>query len=322
MTRRQLLVGCSELLIIIIPQTFIQATQGRGGWPMSVWLTPALHPIAGGTYFPPNDPGFGRPGFTTLLLRIARLWQQDTAQVRAQAAAGFEAMQTLARLPAPRAQVPGLACVDECFAQLSARYDPEHGGFGVASKFPRPVELTFLLRVGAGSGTMRGRATYAGRALTMAVHTLHMMGRGGMRDQLGGGFHRYSVDARWRVPHFEIMLYDCAQLLGVYAEAYAATGDEALADVARGIIGYVLSEMRSPQGAFFCGQDADSLPYPRAAHKVGVWCTYIHNDAARMCPRRDPALTAPIPSHPTPSNLILSHPMPRGRVLRVDSGGD
>lgn len=235
---------------------------------MSVWLTPDLAPIAGGTYFPPVDRGFGRPGFVTILHRIARLWQRNEVDVRAQAAGVVEAMQRMAKGPEALQHIPAMGCVDDCYKQLHARFDHTHAGFGGAPKFPRPAEIAFLLRCGRGQGR------------DMAVRTLKMMGRGGIHDQLGGGFHRYSVDAQWRVPHFEKMLYDNAQLLHVYVEAYEATQDEALAGIVRGIVEYVTREMTSPEGGFYCAQDADSLPprlvmdqdqAPAAAHKVGKY---------------------------------------------------
>jgi uncharacterized protein YyaL (SSP411 family) len=234
-----------------LDQVYMTATQamtGGGGWPMSVWLNPRLEPFFCGTYFPPEDRG-GRPGFLEMLRRIQRAWKQSRGKLDEQAARLAGAVGALvdekdAPAPAP-ASLPAAAC--RHFAQS---FDAAFGGFGGAPKFPRPVQFGFLLRHHAATGECH--------ALDMAALTLERMARGGICDQLGGGFHRYSVDQEWRVPHFEKMLYDNAQLLVAYSEAWQATRNPLFEEVARGIAGYVARDMTLPEGAFCSAEDADS----------------------------------------------------------------
>jgi len=234
--------------------SFIQATSGRGGWPMSVWLTPELQPFVGGTYFPPKD-AFGRPGFPTVLERIAEGWKDDEAQIRAQATQITKSLQSFASSPGnPNAELSPSFLV-EGLKQMRGRFDSREGGFGYAPKFPRPSELLFLFheayRVGPDSADGK-------RALEMTALTLEKMQKGGIHDHLGGGFHRYSVDGKWHVPHFEKMLYDQAQLVEAYLIAYQTTGRETFAETARDILDYVLREMTSREGGFYSAEDADS----------------------------------------------------------------
>ncbi|MCA1563497.1 MAG: thioredoxin domain-containing protein [Acidobacteria bacterium] len=248
--------------------TFVQATTGSGGWPMSVWLTPDLKPFYGGTYFPPSS-RWGRPGFAEILQEIARVWKDDRPRVD-QAAESLTA-QLAATAGATRSE-PGahgddarpLAPVEtiaEGVEQYRRSFDARRGGFGEAPKFPRPSELLFLLRAHA-----LGQSGPA--ALTMALETLRAMALGGMRDHIGGGFHRYSVDAEWRVPHFEKMLYDQAQLTLAYLEAAQASGDRFYATVARDTLEYVRREMTDPHGGFYSAEDADSIPPEVASDPV------------------------------------------------------
>ena len=189
--------------------TFVQATTGGGGWPLNVWLTPGLKPFVGGTYFPPED-RHGQPSFTKVLHRIAEAWANDRAKI---SESGNQIMAALARsaaaAPAEGAGKVDAKLIDAAYQQIARSYDAREGGFGGAPKFPRPVTLNFLFRAyhRSGANSEAGEA-----ALGMALFTLRKMAAGGMHDQLGGGFHRYSVDALWRVPHFEKMLYDQAQL--------------------------------------------------------------------------------------------------------------
>jgi uncharacterized protein YyaL (SSP411 family) len=228
---------------------FVQATTGSGGWPMSVWLTPELKPFFGGTYFAP-DSRYGRAGFADLLTQIGRAWREDRTAVVESAEA------VLRQLGAPAggraaSAVPGPAVLSEAVDQFRGTFDHVRGGFGSAPKFPRPSELLFLLRESARTGDAGAR--------TMATRTLDAMASGGMRDHVGGGFHRYSVDAAWRVPHFEKMLYDQAQLVLAYLEAAEATGDRALADVADDTLRYVARALTDRHGGFYSAEDADSL---------------------------------------------------------------
>jgi hypothetical protein len=233
---------------------FVQATTGSGGWPMSVWLTPALEPFYGGTYFPPTS-RWGRPGFVDILREIARVWREERQKLLASADAIVEQLKGHGRTPAA-ADVPGTEALSRIVAQFRAAFDHRHGGFGDAPKFPRPSELLFLLREWA--------RTQSGEARDMALASLRAMAAGGMRDHVGGGFHRYSVDAAWRVPHFEKMLYDQAQLTLAYLEAAQASGDRLYLDVADDTLQYVMREMTDPDGGFYSAEDADSVP-PEAA---------------------------------------------------------
>ncbi len=233
-----------------IYMTYVQATAGSGGWPMSVFLTPDLKPFFGGTYFPPDD-RYGRLGFRSLLLRIEEAWQKDRdkitqsanhfTQFLRQAASGGAGESRDLQEPAPA----------KTYEQIRASYDPAYGGFGGAPKFPRAVTFNFLMRYYARRGQKQ--------ALGMTLHTLRAMARGGVHDHLGGGFHRYAVDAEWHVPHFEKMLYDQAQLAVAYLETYQATRDQFFAETARDVLDYVLRDMRSPEGGFYSAEDADSL---------------------------------------------------------------
>ena len=189
--------------------TFVQATTGSGGWPMSVWLTPSLQPFYGGTYFPPTS-RWGRPGFIEILEELTRAWREDRARIESSAATIIERLRGFGQ-SAGGGAVPGPEALGRAVAEFETAFDRRRGGFGNAPKFPRPSELLFLLREHARTG--------ADAPLAMALATLRAMALGGMRDHIGGGFHRYSVDGDWRVPHFEKMLYDQAQLVLAYLEA-------------------------------------------------------------------------------------------------------
>jgi len=240
---------------------FVQATTGSGGWPMSVWLTPDLQPFYGGTYFPP-DGRYGRPGFAAVLDEISRAWQEKRADVVLSASRLTERLRGLATAgPQQVSPVPGPDALTSAVRQFESAFDSRRGGFGSAPKFPRPAELLFLLR--------EWKRTGEPAALDMVVRTLRAMAGGGMRDHVGGGFHRYSVDADWRVPHFEKMLYDQAQLSLAYLEAYQATADSGFAEVAEETLRYVSREMTDPGGGFYSAEDADSLP-PEDASTPGA----------------------------------------------------
>ena len=233
-----------------IYMAFVQATTGGGGWPMSVWLTPDLRPFYGGTYFPPSS-RWGRPGFVEILTELARLWRDERTRVVA-AAAGVGERLASAQTTVGAADIPGTAALRDAVDDLLESHDRRHGGFGGAPKFPRPAELLFLLR--------EHRRTGAVELLDAVAFTLRAMAAGGMRDHVGGGFHRYSVDAQWRVPHFEKMLYDQAQLVLAYLEAGQATGDRAFVDVAEDTLRYVQRDLTDEAGGFYSAEDADSLP--------------------------------------------------------------
>jgi uncharacterized protein YyaL (SSP411 family) len=231
--------------------TFVQATTGSGGWPMSVWLTPDLAPFYGGTYYPPSAQ-WGRPGFREVLLEIARAWKDERANVVASSQRITERLQEFAGTehePAARV-LPGEDALASTLKQFAHTFDHRRGGFGDAPKFPRPSELLFLLREHARTGDEAAR--------DMVLLTLRAMALGGMRDHIGGGFHRYSVDGDWRVPHFEKMLYDQAQLVLAYLESAQVSGDVFYAQIAEDTLQYVARDLTDPDGGFYSAEDADS----------------------------------------------------------------
>jgi uncharacterized protein len=232
--------------------TFVQATTGGGGWPMSVWLTPDLKPFVGGTYFPPED-RYGQPGFKKVLERIATAWKENHEKIVEQGGKIVTALRESQAGAAGEGKIDA-KILDAAYEQIARSYDPKEGGFGNAPKFPRPVTLNFLSRVYA-----RDPKSEVGKhALEMDLATLRKMAAGGMHDHIGGGFHRYSVDRYWHVPHFEKMLYDQAQLAVAYLDAFQITQDRQYESVARDILDYVAREMTSREGGFFSAEDADS----------------------------------------------------------------
>jgi uncharacterized protein YyaL (SSP411 family) len=239
--------------------TFVQSTTGSGGWPMTVFLTPDLKPFLGGTYYPPDD-RYGRPGFASLLTRIAEIWEESPGKILDQGSQLTKAIEThLLEAQATESGPLKLDWLENGYRQLASGYDPEEGGFTPAPKFPRPAVFNFLLRY-----WLRNQMK---NSLDMVEFTLRKMARGGIYDHLGGGFHRYSVDARWHVPHFEKMLYDQAQLTMAYTEVFQATADPEFERVVRETLDYVLRDMTSPEGGFYSAEDADSLPEPGATEK-------------------------------------------------------
>jgi uncharacterized protein YyaL (SSP411 family) len=234
--------------------TFVQATTGAGGWPMSVWLTPELKPFFGGTYFPPTG-RWGRPGFVDVLTEIGRAWRDEREKVLKSAETITERLRDVTGSsgggPLVRSGVAGREAIAMGVNAFAQSFDQRHGGFGQAPKFPRPSELLFLLNAHALSGDARAK--------TMTLDTLRAMAMGGMRDHIGGGFHRYSVDGEWRVPHFEKMLYDQAQLVLAYLEASQASGDPFYAAVAEDTLDYVVRDMTDARGGFYSAEDADSV---------------------------------------------------------------
>jgi uncharacterized protein len=254
--------------------TFVQATTGGGGWPMSVWLTPDLKPFVGGTYFPPED-RYGQPGFKKVLERIAAAWKDNHDKIVEQGGKIVTALRESQSAPAVEGRIDA-GILDAAYRQIERSYDLKEGGFGSAPKFPRSVTLNFLTRFYA-----RDPKSDSGKqALEMALFTLRKMAAGGMHDHLGGGFHRYSVDRYWHVPHFEKMLYDQAQLAMAYVDAFQITRDplhphlsplpqgeedakrqvrDHFESVARDILDYVARDMTSKEGGFFSAEDADSF---------------------------------------------------------------
>jgi uncharacterized protein YyaL (SSP411 family) len=235
-----------------VDDIYMQAVQmmtGSGGWPLSLFLAPDGRPFYGGTYFPPDD-RWGRPGFLRILSAIAEAWKTRREELESSAEEMLGHLRAEAGAALPEAAVPGPEIFDAALASLERQFDPTYGGFGGAPKFPPTMRLELLIRL--------WRRTGSDRAREMVQATLRAMAAGGMYDQIGGGFHRYSVDARWLVPHFEKMLYDNAMLARLYTVAYRAFGDPEDARVVRETLDYLLKEMTPPGGGFFAAQDADS----------------------------------------------------------------
>lgn len=246
---------------------YVQALTGHGGWPLSAWLTPELKPFFGGTYFPPED-RHGRPGFLAILKAIAAGWANEREKLVAESErvlgtlreyhAGKNDGETRAR-EAGELDVPlheqGGAAFEKGFQYFYENFDAQNGGFGGVPKFPRASNLNFLLRVAAIQGV---KSELGAEVVRMASATLQAMARGGIHDHIGGGYHRYSVDEAWFVPHFEKMLYDQAQIAINCIEARQATGDERFAWMARDIFDYVARDLTAPEGGFFTAEDADS----------------------------------------------------------------
>ncbi len=226
----------------------VQAMTGSGGWPMSVFITPEGTPFYGGTYFP-KGPRYGMPAFTQVLLTLAHAWETQREQLLQGGQQIVTALQRQA-LPHDTTADLSLETLEQAYQNLRSRFDTTHGGWGSAPKFPQPMVLEFLLRY--------HHTTGAAEALHMATQTLEAMARGGIYDQLGGGFHRYAVDAKWTTPHFEKMLYDNAQLARVYLHAWQATGEPLFRAIVEETLDYVLREMTAPEGGFYATQDADT----------------------------------------------------------------
>jgi uncharacterized protein YyaL (SSP411 family) len=273
---------------------YVQAMTGHGGWPLSAWLTAELKPFYGGTYFPPED-RHGRTGFPSILRTIARGWREERDKLVAE---GDRAIATLREYYLEKKPetggddltIAGGAAFEKCFQYFIEAFDPEHGGFGGAPKFPRATNLDFLFRCAAIQGMTSEPGT---EAVKLATVTLRRMAGGGIHDHIGGGYHRYSVDEAWFVPHFEKMLYDQAQIAVNCLEAKQATGDERYAWMARDIFDYVRRDLTSPAGGFYSAEDADSARPeagandPKAEHVEGAF--YVWRAAELRAVLAEPA---------------------------------
>jgi len=247
---------------------YVQAVSGRGGWPMSIWLTPDGEPIFGGTYFPSKQVE-GRASFRDVCDEIHRVWLDHEDAVRAKGKDLLGKLQDQANYKDVISESESvLKSFEKLSEDCSQYFDTETAGFGGGPKFPRPALLRALSFAQGCSLLGEGSRD---RARMMFLATLDAMAAGGMNDQLGGGFHRYSVDSYWHVPHFEKMLYDQAQLVRVYADAYLLTGDERHKDVAIATMNYALRELRDSEGGFYCGDDADSVDAKTGESKEGVF---------------------------------------------------
>ncbi len=229
-----------------IYMSFVQLTTGRGGWPMNVFVTPDKRPFFGGTYFPPQ-PRYGMPSWSQILSSIAEAYRDRRDEIDNSA---NEIVGELRRMTIGQSSPLSTELIDAAFTSFTRSFDETHGGFGGAPKFPQAMSLEFLLRYHHRTGDQQ--------ALRMVTRTLDEMAAGGIYDQLGGGFHRYAVDAIWLVPHFEKMLYDNAQLARVYLHAFQVTGDEIYREIATETLEYIRREMLDAGGGFYSTQDADS----------------------------------------------------------------
>jgi len=226
----------------------VQAMTGQGGWPLSAWLTPDLKPFMGGTYFPKDD-RYGRPGFITILKRIDELWKSKRTELNESAEQIGEHLKKMSAVEAP-GEVKLEAVFEKAALQMERSFEPKYGGFSQQPKFPHSTTISVLLR--------RYLRTGDKKSLEMAEKSLEGMARGGIYDQLGGGFARYSTDSMWLVPHFEKMLYDNALLASCYLEAWQLTKKESYAKIVRETLDYILRDMTSKEGGFYSAEDADS----------------------------------------------------------------
>jgi uncharacterized protein YyaL (SSP411 family) len=256
--------------------TFVQATTGHGGWPMSVWLTPDLKPFVGGTYFPPDD-RYGQPGFKKVVERVAAAWKQDPQKISESGSRIIAALsESQTHSHGHEHELPGANSIAAAYKQIARSFDPQQGGYGGAPKFPRPVTLNFMFRVYAREGA---DSEIGAAALEMNLFTLRKMAAGGIRDHLGGGFHRYSVDPYWHIPHFEKMLYDQAQLAVSYADAFQITRDPLFESVLRDTLDYVRRDMTHGDGGFFSAEDADSvIEHGKPDHAEGAFYVWSEKE--------------------------------------------
>ncbi len=247
--------------------TYVQAATGGGGWPMTVFLTPDLKPFFGGTYFPPENKD-GRIGFKNLLIELNRAWTEDREKVLESSARAVSKLQEhLDSSMVEAGELKADVVLQKAYDDLSGSFDYHEGGFGGAPKFPRPTGLSLLLRIHHHWLEKLDQKSEADWALEMVNKTLRSMAHGGIRDHLGGGFHRYSVDGYWHIPHYEKMLYDQGQLLTAYGETFLLTRSALQGELAREIAAYVKRDLTHPEGGFYSAEDADSLAKADDDHK-------------------------------------------------------
>jgi uncharacterized protein len=265
-----------------IDQIYMAATQamtGGGGWPMSLFLLPDTKPFYAGTYFPPRA-AHGRPGFLDVLQGLHEVWGSDRKKL------SLSADQITAHIS--KTSDTGVETLEKTwlskgFSQIEASYEPKYGGFSGAPKFPRPVVIDFLFRYYRATGNKGGR--------DMALYTLEQMAGGGMYDHIGGGFHRYSVDGEWRVPHFEKMLYDQSQLVSVYLSAYQLTKNPLYKKIVTETLEYILRDMQYSEGGFYSAEDADSVnPYNPDEHSEGAYYLWTEDEVDSLLNSQEAAL--------------------------------
>nr|XP_018915156.1 PREDICTED: spermatogenesis-associated protein 20 [Bemisia tabaci] len=269
---------------------FVQVSSGHGGWPMSVFLTPDLKPVAGGTYFPPED-RYRRPGFKNVLRRLEKEWRESKADLLR---TGDKIIDILKKTTIfdvkisgeiAGGSVPGEEVWQHCAVQLADSFDQPYGGFGYAPKFPQVSNLDFAFHYYAHNPENSP-------IFDMALHTLQMMAKGGIHDHVGKGFHRYSTDERWHVPHFEKMLYDQAQLAVAYSNAFLLTKDQQYAVIVNDIMDYVNRDLSHKEGGFYSAEDADSYPVHGAPEKKeGAFCVWTYKDIEKLLSK--PSLSKP-----------------------------
>jgi len=284
-------------------QTAVSALTGQGGWPLTAFLTPDGQPFYGGTYFPPDDRS-GRPGMKRLLEAVAHNYRANREQIHDSAAKIAEALSKVERFE----EGPGAAneeVVKGIVESIGDMFDAQHGGFGQAPKFPHPSALDLLLDTYL--------QTHQEWLLTIVTTTLERMGRGGVYDQIGGGFHRYSVDERWIVPHFEKMSYDNAGLLGNYLRAYQLTGNESFREIAQGILSFVENVLSHPEAGFYASQDADYSP-----DDDGDYFTWTQEELHAVLDEREARIAAlyyqidpqgEMHHNPAKNVLFIDHPL-------------
>ncbi|XP_020211932.1 spermatogenesis-associated protein 20 isoform X2 [Cajanus cajan] len=248
--------------------SYVQALYGGGGWPLSVFLSPDLKPLMGGTYFPPDDK-YGRPGFKTILRKVKEAWDSKRDMLIKSGSYAIEQLSEAMSASSDSDKLPDgvpAEAIHLCSEQLSGSYDSKFGGFGSAPKFPRPVEVNLMLYHSKKLENM-GKLDGADGSKKMVLFSLQCMAKGGIHDHIGGGFHRYSVDECWHVPHFEKMLYDQGQLANVYLDAFSITKDTFYSYISRDILDYLRRDMIGPEGEIFSAEDADSAETEGAARK-------------------------------------------------------
>jgi uncharacterized protein YyaL (SSP411 family) len=287
----------------------VQLMSGHGGWPLSVWLTPDRRPFFGGTYFPPRDGG-GRAGFRTVIERLAEIWRTRRGEVESSAGSITERVASFAEVPAGSGLL-STSLLSGAASTLVRNFDRRHGGFGSAPKFPHSMGIQLLLCHHLRTGDLA--------SLEAAIVTLDRMAAGGIYDHLGGGFHRYSVDAGWLVPHFEKMLYDQALLAVAYLDGYRVTGTTRYLDVVRETLNFVLRDLRSPNGGFYSTLDADS------EGEEGVFYTWTPAEIAAVLGPRDGALLAQAYDCTEEGHLhgrSILHPVTDAAALPTRTGRD
>jgi uncharacterized protein len=279
-----------------IYMTFVQSTTGAGGWPMSVFLTPDLKPFFGGTYFPPRA-SHGRPSFLQLLQQISMLWRERKNDIVASAEEIHTRLEVAMASSVETDAILNADVLKNAAEFFKKAYDARHGGFGGAPKFPQPATPQLLLRC--------AKRFSDSEAAQMVLKTCEAMARGGIHDQLGGGFARYAVDAEWLVPHFEKMLYDNAQLAQLYLDAFLVSGDARHAEIVRDILDYVLRDMTHPGGGFFSAEDADS-----ESHEGKFYC-WTREELSQLLSPEEFNVAAKFFGITTEGNFVdHSHPRP------------